>query len=298
MISILIPTYNHNICALVNKVHEQIMILNITFEIIVMDDSSANTEIIYQNKSIEDYINCKYIYLKKNIGRSKIRNLLAEKSKYNWLLFLDADVMIEKESYISNYFKAINKDHDIIYGGLQYNLDTKSTSLRATAGKKREAINYKERNTFKQSHFLFSNVLLKKEVFNSIKFDESITSYGHEDTVFQYNSNLKKHTILHIDNSVLHTGIESNAIYLSKVQESLNTLFILERKNKLPHNYTKIQAYNSFLKKYYLRKPFIFISNLLKYFILINLKSKNPSLILFDIFKLNYFSSLTSQQNA
>jgi len=262
-----------------------------------MDDCSTNTEIINQNKSIENYINCQYIYLKENVGRSKIRNLLAKKSKYHWLLFLDADVTVEKDNYIGNYSQAIIQQYDIVYGGLKYNLEIKASSLRTIVGKKREAINYNKRNTCKQSHFLFSNVLLKKAVFNSIKFDESITTYGHEDTVFQYNSNLKNHSVLHIDNPVVHTGIESNTIYLSKVQESLNTLLILERNNKLPHNYTKIQAYNCFLKKYYIRKIFIFFSDLLKHFILMNLKSKKPSLIFFDIFKLNYFSSLNPKKD-
>jgi len=292
MLSVLIPTYNYDVTNLVTQLHNQLSKNNIHFEIIVIDDSSTNKALAQQSKIITKFKSVHFLELKENIGRSKIRNLLAAKASYNWLLFLDNDVIIKSVSYINNYINAINNDVDIIYGGLEYNHEHSQNLLRTIVGKKREAINYNKRILSQKSHFLFSNVLLQKTIFNSVKFDESITNYGHEDTLFQYQSGLKNHRVLHIDNSVFHNGLESNTMYLSKIQESLKTLFDLERNNKLPHDYTKIQLYNSLLKKYYLRTPFFYISNLFKRFIISNLKSEKPSLVLFDIFKLNYFCSL------
>ena len=91
MLSILIPTYNYNIEALVSELHAQSSACNIDFEILCYDDSSTNLEIIASNKTINLLKNTTYKFLDTNIGRSSIRNLLAKNAKFDLLLFLDAD---------------------------------------------------------------------------------------------------------------------------------------------------------------------------------------------------------------
>ena len=86
MLSILIPTFNYDITALVVEVHKQSKSCNIVFEILVFDDASRDLE-IKNNASINTLENTSYTILKSNIGRSAIRNKLAKSAQYSWLLF-------------------------------------------------------------------------------------------------------------------------------------------------------------------------------------------------------------------
>lgn len=87
MLSILIPTYNYDITALVNKVYQQSKSCNIKFEILVFDDASTDLEVRKDNSSINALENTSYTILESNIGRSAIRNKLAKNAQYEWLLF-------------------------------------------------------------------------------------------------------------------------------------------------------------------------------------------------------------------
>ena len=116
MISILIPAYNFNITNLIEDIHKQIKLTKNEFEIICIEDGSTKT---FSNANIINLNNVTYIHLKKNIGRSKIRNLLAKTAKFNWLLFIDCDSEINN-NFINNY---INKKIDkkkIYYGETVY----------------------------------------------------------------------------------------------------------------------------------------------------------------------------------
>lgn len=118
MLSILIPTYNYNVYNLVLELHIQCLESGIIFEIIVIDDGS-NTRIL-ENEKINTLSYSSYEKLKSNIGRSKIRNLLAQKGNYQWLLFLDADVFPKNKNFISAYIQCINNEEKTVNGGLLY----------------------------------------------------------------------------------------------------------------------------------------------------------------------------------
>ena len=118
MLSILIPTYNYNIYPLVSEIQRQCLDCKIIFEIICFDDASPIFFI--ENQKINQFSNSHFEVLKENIGRSKIRNLLAKKAQYDWLLFLDADVLPENENFISEYIKYMDDEVKAVNGGLIY----------------------------------------------------------------------------------------------------------------------------------------------------------------------------------
>ena len=168
MISILVPTYNYNIYALIQEVHKQLEAADIAYEIIVSDDhSSQYTE---ENKKTESLLHTTYITQEQNVGRTKNREILANTATYNWLLFLDADVLPATTSFIKNYVNAIQEDLDIIFGGISYqeNPPSKDCYLRWYYGKHRESQSIKKRN--QQPWFVISqNLLIKKNVFSKSK---------------------------------------------------------------------------------------------------------------------------------
>ena len=124
MLSILIPTYNYEVVSLVNALIEQLKKQDNTFEIICFDNGS-DLDVNTLNQEINKLDSCYYKSLIKNGGRSKIRNLLAQKAKYDWLLFLDADVLPVSENFTQNYFDLIIKNSiKVAFGGLKYQGET------------------------------------------------------------------------------------------------------------------------------------------------------------------------------
>ena len=71
-LSILIPTYDTICVDLVRTLHEQAMKLSLTYEIIVADDGSPNTQAIAANQPIGDLPNCQYIVRQENVGQDTI----------------------------------------------------------------------------------------------------------------------------------------------------------------------------------------------------------------------------------
>ena len=45
----------------------------------------------------------------KNIGRINNRLLLAEKSQYEWLIFLDVDTLPNEDNFLKNYIEQLNR---------------------------------------------------------------------------------------------------------------------------------------------------------------------------------------------
>ena len=85
MLSILIPSYNFEISKLIADLNKQATELQIKFEIVVIDDAS-NSYFRSKNSNIRKHDSVKYFELSENIGRSKIRNKLAEMANYQNLL--------------------------------------------------------------------------------------------------------------------------------------------------------------------------------------------------------------------
>lgn len=147
MLSVLIPVYNYNIPDLVKTLSNQAVKSKITFEIVVIDDAS-NAEFKEINKVIEAYKGVVYSEEPKNIGRSKIRNKLADMAKFEYLLFLDCDSGIITDNFITSYIDNADKA-PVIYGGTVYNnydnLQPK-LMLHWLHGVKREQSSAKERS--------------------------------------------------------------------------------------------------------------------------------------------------------
>lgn len=296
MLSILIPIYNYDSFPLIKELHNQCIECQIDFEIICIDD--ASTECKSNSCLIALLTNCSFATLPQNIGRSKIRNLLATKSKYDWLLFLDCDTFTESSQYIPNYIKQINTSTKAaFFGGIKYskNKPNPDQLLRWVYGRKREAIALQERMKEPYKTAFVSNFLIKKTVFESALFDEKIRSYGYEDFFFIQSLKNKNIDILPIENPLLHLNLETSSLFLSKTKTALETLFSISKGN------LHIETDSKIIKTYKilcLLKMDYMVSILyqsLKSKLEENLTSKKPSLFLFDSYKIGYFCYLNSK---
>lgn len=295
MISILIPTYNYNIFPLVFSLYEQVKALNIEYEIIGLDDASKKYH--SENQKINDLAHCSYSILEKNIGRSAIRNLLAKKARFENLLFLDADVLPIHNDFISNYIPHINSNEKVIYGGIRYQEQRpeKDQILRWVYGKSREALTADVRNQNPYLAFLTLNFMIQKSVFELVSFNEEIPNLRHEDTLFSYELKKAGVPMLHIENPVCHNGLESSQVFLRKSEESLIGLDYLIKNRLIESEYVKLSVAYKKLEKYKLKGIYLAFYRTFKSGFLKNLLGKQPSLLIFDLFRLGYFCDLNTK---
>jgi glycosyltransferase involved in cell wall biosynthesis len=251
MISILIPTYNYKVLPLVEKLRMQCAEANIPYEIVVLDDASSDKNSVGENLKINTLENCNFQVLEKNIGRSKIRNLLSKKAKYSWMLFLDADTTPLYPDYIKRYLSVFTEENFLVFGGIDYPGNTSEKfSLRHKYGLERESLSLSERQKNPYRSFITMGFAVRKEIFETIQFNEQLAGYGYEDSVFAFQLKAEHIPILHIDNPVIHLNLESNEAFLNKSQLALQNLLNFYQKGHISANSVKILEKYLLLKKY------------------------------------------------
>lgn len=226
MISILIPVNDYDIVALVYSMKDGLEKVPEYCEILIGDDGSSPE---YRNKYLPfEGGAVRIISSEKNIGRSAIRNKLALEAKGDHLLFIDADAMIPgtAEAYLLKWLPMINTAR-VICGGTLYNETAPGDPdkiLRWKYGRMIEQKKASERNKHPHSTFSTFNFLIEKSVFSKIRFNEELKQYGHEDTLLGYQLKKAGIDVLHIDNGLLHEGLESNHEFLNKTKLGIENL--------------------------------------------------------------------------
>src|SRR5690554_681040 len=293
MLSILIPTYNYDVFPLVENLFNQCQKEGIEYEVLVLDDCSTEEIIIEKNSGIQTFQNVFLFRNENNLGRTQTRKLLAEKAKYNWLLFLDADVIPAKENFISEYTKTLEGKHNVVLGGYSYtnfNSDF-STILRWKYGTEREQALASERNKKPFAYVFSGNILINKTAFLENNYSENENIYGM-DIYFSYNLFQNNISVLHIDNPIIHLGLEENEIFFDKALESVKSRkAFLAGKSDIKNINPLLKHYNR-LKKLRLTKVVAVLFRISEPYLKKRILSKNPNLFLFDLFRLGYICTI------
>lgn len=294
MLSILIPVYNLSVVQLVSSLQKQCEQEDIRYEIIALDDTS--TQYIEENKSISTLENCQFVIAENHLGRAKVRNKLAELAQGDYLLFIDADASVTSSDFIKNYVN--NKDKaQVIIGGMKYSdQPPEKNALRWYYGTEREYILAAIRNKTPYESLISFNFMIKRTVFIQHPFDESSidtnkNTYGHEDTLLGLQLKEKNISVLHIDNFLVHNYGETDESFLK------NSLIAVEKYVSQP-TFRKSNVVNSIkifrvfttCRKYHLTGALHLFYILFNGAIKKHLFRPNPSLKLFDLYRLCYLA--------
>jgi glycosyltransferase involved in cell wall biosynthesis len=301
MISILIPVYNCNIVTLVYDLHDQASAASVPIEIIVLDDCSSEL-LRDQNKDVNKLANVRFMELEKNIGRASIRNKLAGMAAYPTLLFMDCDSKVPDGDYIKRYLPYCGKEI-VVCGGRIYRPvppDEPEMMLRWLYGIKREQLPANVRSKVPYHSFMTNNFLISRSILAQIQFDESLVQYGHEDTLFGFELKKRGIPVIHIQNPLIHTGLEITREFLRKTSEGIENLVILIAQGKIDREGFEdiriLRAYNKIsrfgLVNLYLKFYYQFERMILK-----NLMSINPNLSDFDLYKLAVLAKTIRKHN-
>ncbi len=292
MLSILIPVYNYNVFKLVYELKQQADNLGIEYEILAQDDLSQ--KFTNENSQINTLENCSFSINAENLGRGRNINLLCSKSKYNFILIMEADALPENEFYLKNYIELLSNSTSVIFGGVKYPniVPSKEKLLRWKYGLKREtkSLNQRLKNNY---DFVFTwNLLLKKEILLQFQFPEFVKDYGYEDLIFIENLRLNSVPVVHIENLLIHYNNEDSIDFIEKSEKAVQNLYNLVRFHKIDPKSARLTKVHSLLNKLYLTGIIKAIYRLTKKRILANLTSENPNLYLLDFYKLGFYCDL------
>jgi glycosyltransferase involved in cell wall biosynthesis len=299
MISVCIPVYNFDVTELTESLLDQANKIGYPIEILLFDDHSLSY-FKKLNSKLNSRKDVSYLEFDFNIGRSKIRNRLADFASGHWLLFLDCDMVIDDPNFLRNYVDSLNKAQ-VVCGGIKYSRKPfrEELILRWKYGVSRECKNPILRQLSPYNSFMSGNFLITSEVFHTIRFNEDISGYGHEDTVFGIDLKRRKVSILHIDNPSLHLGLEPCFDFLQKSEQSVINLSKLmqnapELRKDLEKSVRVLRVFK-LLRRLGLTIILRWVFRVVNPIIRRSLCSKRPSLLLFDLYKLALLAKLYSK---
>lgn len=296
-LSILIPTYNNRCIELVRRLSCVAQATgNLKYEIIVADDGSDKADIVKENETVAFIPNCRYIRNCVNKGRAFTRNFLAQSAKYEWLLFVDCEVEIPNDLYLSAYMEAA-KSVDVVYGGVIIggNAESLSGNLRYKYEKACEPHHCAaNRNKHPYENFRTANFLIRRQTMLRLPFNESVKQYGYEDVMYGKCLCENNIRILHIDNGVEYVNYESNKRFLEKTEEAMHTLLLFKNEMK---NYSRLILAERRIAKWNVRRLFYLIYKARKKSWRKRLLSPHPSVFIFNLYKLGYYMELSEMQH-
>lgn len=291
-LSICIPTFNTDVFKLVTEIRTQCEIAGIEYEILIVDDASTSLEILSKNEELKVINNVQLIRNEVNLGRTETRKKAAELVKFNWVLFLDADVVPTSDNFIVNYVNSINSKYKVIVGGYSYcNTKELGRGFRWNYGKAREEASAEVRNTKPYGYVFSGNILVEKNTFLESNFKEDSKLYGM-DIFFSYQLFVNKIPVLHIDNPIIHEGLDENDVFFKKSLLSVKSRF--DYLKDLP----EIGKVNPLLKHYKKLDQFGLTKIVGSLFKIVESRLNkrivcdDPNLFLFDLYRLGYICTL------
>lgn len=292
-VSILLPTYNCHCERLVTELQRQCVEEQADFEIIVADDGSTIASYTEHNLRIERLKGVCYIIRERNIGRSSIRNFLVSQATKDWLLFIDGDLSLDNPHFIRNYLDA---DGDVIVGGLKIGGDEKKwgNNLRYRYERATEKLQDAESRAKHPYQHTSTNFMVRKKLMGENPYNTDIKGYGYEDVLLGKDFQKKQLKVNHINNPVLFDFFEPNDVFITKTEESLRTLYNF--KNELK-GYSRLLAIIDKLKKMHVCGIVSSLYGILHRIIKQQLLSNNPSIFLFNFYKLMYFVHYESSKS-
>ncbi|GAB3824446.1 hypothetical protein GCM10028821_03670 [Hymenobacter jeollabukensis] len=226
----LIPVYNWPVEGLVRALLAQLPDWPGPAEILLLDDGSA-PEFRQRNRLLAELPGVQYEELPRNVGRAAIRNQLVARAQYPWLLLLDNDSSLPDAQFLARY-AAASAQAPVLVGGTCYPATPPADAalrLRWHYGRQREQRPATLRQQLPYAQLTVNNLLIQAAVFRQFGLDEELTRYGHEDTKFGWHLREAGVPVLHLDNPVLHDGLEPAEAFLRKSRDAVRNLAALYR---------------------------------------------------------------------
>lgn len=300
MLSFLIPTYDYDCTVLVRSLFEQASAFKAAhdgefdFEILVADDASPDRRKLDGYHRLSQGGICSFFPLEHNLGRARIRNFLAGKARFDHVVFIDCDAEVCTDDFVVRYWRAAGQG-DVVCGSLRNPaVCPPGGELRYRYEKAAEAQRTVEfRRMRPYAYFTTFNVMFSRKVFEVLQFDERCVDYGYEDALMGVMLEKSGYTVAHIDNPLIHNGIDKNAVYMDKVEASLRVLYQL---GEPLHSASALVRLEHRLRRQHLLSALRGIYALFGRRWRARLLGHHPSMALLKLYKLGYYAAWEQQQ--
>lgn len=287
MLSVLIACYNQRAEDLVIQLWQQGRALNRPFEIIVHENGH---DLLIQ-QSMQAFFagkeEIRYAVQRSANNRSASRNWMAKQARFPYLLFMDGDAAVVDQQFLYRYIQCL-PSQAVWVGGTAYRAEPPAQDrlLRWTYGKGREERKANSQQP-KSAGFSSFNFLMPRSAFEKVQFDETITAYGHEDSLLGQQLLAAGISIRELQNPLYHEGLDHNQEFLAKSAEAVRTLAQLVLQDKLGE---EIKLYRTYRRLTQWKLAGVMRSILLKARKMMErqLCSKKPSMLVFDLWKLGH----------
>ena len=227
-LSVLIPVFNRAVQPLVVALQAQQTNWPGAVEIILLDDGSRE-EFQNLNRPLAQSAGVIYWELPQNVGRAAIRNALVVGAQHPWLLLLDNDSLLPDTRFLARYAAAVaaSQPTEIFIGGTAYEVlppADPALLLRWRYGRAREMRPAAQRQSAPYAQLTINNALLRANLLHRFPLDERLTGYGHEDTLLGQQLAAAAVPLRHLDNPVLHDGLEPASVFLEKSRQAVQNL--------------------------------------------------------------------------
>ncbi len=193
-------------------------------ELVVLDDGSGDAALAAAaaRQITALALPARFIALAANEGRAKGRNRLAANARGRWLLFLDSDMLPDSPDFLKTWLDLVRRDEPAVaFGG--FSLDqapaTRDNALHRAISGRSDCVDLATRTRTPEKYVFTSNLLVRRDVFESEAFDEGFTGWGWEDVEWAMRVS-RKHAILHVDNTATHLGLDRAGVIAAKYEQS------------------------------------------------------------------------------
>ncbi len=225
-LSVLMPFLRDDPQDLLQRLDKEAMSLSGKVELVVLDDGTGDAAL---TRRLQDWLGgavlpVRLITLQTNEGRSIGRNRLSSTARAGHMLFLDSDMRPDRPDFLQAWLRLIETANPAVaFGG--FSLDQAPTDARFAVHRalalRGECIDAASRAQTPEKYVFTSNLLVRRDVFDTEAFDPAFTGWGWEDVEWAMRV-ARRFPVLHPDIPATHMGLDTVAQLVGKYEQSTN----------------------------------------------------------------------------
>jgi glycosyltransferase involved in cell wall biosynthesis len=219
-LSVLIPFLGDDPVQLVQELAAQ----SSQIEIVLLDDGGKDAALATRVSEAVQALPApaRFVKLAANVGRAKGRNRLAAQARAGHLLFLDADMLPDSPAFVADWLALVARENPAVaFGGFSFDRTParREHALHRALALRSDCLPAAQRAQAPEKHVFTSNLLVRRDVFDAVAFDERFTGWGWEDVEWAMRV-ARDHPILHPQIPASHLGLDTAAALARKYEQS------------------------------------------------------------------------------
>ncbi len=223
-LSVVMPFFRYDPAPLLTRLDEEARTLGGVVEIVALDDGggdkalAARVSTLFKTSLVSP---AKLILLAANEGRAKGRNRLVDAARARHVLLIDCDMAPDSPDFLKTYLPFVDEDAPVVFGGFSVDRTpaTPDQELHRALQLRAECLPAPTRALQPEKYVYTSNLLVRRDVFQTEAFDEGFTGWGWEDVEWGMRVG-RRYEIRQIENTATHLGLDTATVLAGKYEQS------------------------------------------------------------------------------